>query len=124
MYTIIPNCIFAGVGQFGLEHCKYLIWLHRDSLEALFREGILNEYLREVDRVARKRVRDYVKKAPYPDEDAPDFECQYHRFLAVTNNAHANLWLKFILTDVHQEILKPIRRRAMIYNKNREAKNK
>ena len=76
MYTIIPNCILAGVGQFGLEHYKYLAWLHRDSLEALFREGILNEYLRDVDHAARKRVRDYVKKAPYPDENAPDFEYQ------------------------------------------------
>lgn len=64
MYTIIPNRILDGVGAFGFEHYKYLSWLHRDSLNILIREGILNEYLKDVDRVARKRVRDYVKKAP------------------------------------------------------------
>ena len=124
MNIYFPYGTFDGVGSFGMEHFKYLDWLHRDSLNALIREGILNEYLGDVDRVARKRVRDYVKKVPYPDENAPDFENQYHRCLAVTNNAHANLWLKFILTDVHQEILKPIRRRAMIYRNRMEAKKK
>lgn len=117
MNILIPYGAFDGVGTFGIEHYKYLDWLHRDSLNALIREGVLNEYLRDVDRVARKRIRDYVKKVPYPDEGAPDFEGQYHRFLAVTNNAYHNLWLKFILTDVHQEILRPIRRRTMNYHR-------
>ena len=124
MNILIPYGAFDGVGTFGIEHYKYLDWLHRDSLNALIREGVLNEYLRDVDRVARKRIRDYVKKVPYPDEGAPDFEGQYHRFLAVTNNAYHNLWLKFILTDVHQEILRPIRRRTMTYRKRMEAKTK
>ena len=124
MNTFCPYSILDGVGTFGIEHYKYLRWLHRDSLEVLLREGILNEYLRDVDRAAHKRIRDYVKKAPYPDENAPDFENQYHRFLAVTNNAYHNLWQKLILTDVHQEILRPIRRRAMIYMQRMEAKKK
>ena len=122
MSTFIPCGTFDGVGTFGIEHYKYLDWLHRDNLNTLIHEGILNTYLRDVDRAARKRVRDYVKKAPYPDENAPDFEYQYHRFLAVTNNAYYNLWQKFILADVHLEILRPIRRRAAIYRNRMEAK--
>ena len=124
MAFINPYTILDGVGFFGVEHYKYLAWLHRDSLNTLYHEGILNEYLRYVDRAARKRIRDYVKKAPYPDGAAPDFEHQYHRFLAVTNNAYNNLWWKFILTDAHQEILGPLRRRAAIYRKRMEAKKK
>ena len=89
MNIYYPYGTFDGVGSFGMEHYKYLKWLHRDSLNALIHEGILNEYLRDVDRKAHKRIRDYMKKAPYPDENAPDFEGQYHRFLAVTNNGDA-----------------------------------
>ncbi len=124
MNIYFPYGTFDNVGSFGMEHFKYLDWLHRDSLKALIREGILNEYLRDVDRAAHKRIRDYMKKASYPDENAPDFEGQYHRFLAVTNNSYHNLWQKFILTDVHQEILRPIRRRAMIRRQRMEAKKK
>ena len=65
MNIYYPYGTFDGVGSFAMEHYKYLKWLHRDSLNALIHEGILNEYLRDVDRKAHKQIRDYMKKAPY-----------------------------------------------------------
>lgn len=66
MNILIPYGAFDGVGTFGIEHYKYLDWLHRDSLNALIREGVLNEYLRDVDRVARKRIQGLCEEGSVP----------------------------------------------------------